>query len=155
MRPDLLIACGAMMAASLGGCVSHTWVPGPDAHKTFEEQTARCRILARHGGSGFYASGSASYVAGVAIGNAIGNAIQANADFNDCMAASGWEVADQASTPAPTVAPTALTAHPLTPTAIIPSAGPSVAPMTAASDSVPLTPCGEDRPCSQQTTSVR
>lgn len=151
MRADLLVACGAMMAASLGGCVSHTWVPGPDVHATFEEQTAQCRIIARHGGSGFYASGSASYVAGVAIGNAIGNAIQANADFNDCMAANGWEVADQASTAAPTVASTA----PLpTPTAIIPSAGPPVAPMTAAPASVPLTPCGEDRPCSLQTTSI-
>lgn len=93
MRTNAAAACGALMAAlGLGACVSHTWVAGPDVHASFEEQTALCRIVARHGGSGFYAVGSASYVAGAAIGNAIGNAVRANADFNDCMAANGWEI---------------------------------------------------------------
>lgn len=144
-----------MLALSLGGCVSHTWVPGPDVHATFEEQTAQCRMIARHGGSGFYASGSASYVAGAAIGNAIGNAVRANADFNDCMAASGWETADQPSAAAPIAAPIALTAPPPEPTAI-PIAAAPVAAMTPVSSpqAAPMTPCGEDRPCSATSTNV-
>lgn len=151
MRAELLV--GTMMVASLAGCVSHTWAPGPGVHATFAEQTAQCRILARHGGSGFYASGSASYVAGVAIGNAIGNAIQANADFNDCMAANGWEVADQAP------AATQIEA-PMTPTAPSPApiesanSGPRVTPIMTTPTPAPLTPCGEDRPCITQSATV-
>jgi hypothetical protein len=105
-----------ILALSLGGCVSHTWVPGPDVHATFEEQSAQCSMIARHGGSGFAASGSPGYVAGVAIGNAIGNAVQANADFNDCMAANGWQIADQPPVAASVAAPVALTA-PMAPVA--------------------------------------
>jgi hypothetical protein len=131
MRRD--VAAAWMMALSLGGCVSHTWVAGPDAHATFEEQTAQCRIIARHGETGFYAYGSASYVAGAAIGNAIGNAVQANADFNDCMAANGWEVADQSPAAVPTAAPIALTASAPTPPPPAPSAPPApIAPITPA-----------------------
>jgi hypothetical protein len=154
-----------VLTLSLGGCVSHTWAPGPDVHATFEEQSAQCRIIARHGGSGFYASGSASYVAGVAIGNAIGNAVQANADFNDCMAANGWVTADHPSAAPPIAASIALTTPPPPPTAIPVGAAP-VASMTpvsplqaAAPPAIPLpaaamTPCGEDRPCNVTDVSV-
>ncbi len=152
MRTDVAATSGAIiLALSLGGCVSHTWVAGPDVHATFAEQTAQCRIIARHGGSGFYASGSPSFVASAAIGNAIGNAVQANADFNDCMAANGWEIADEQSAAAPTAAPIALT----TPSLIAPpAAAPPIVPTTAAPAPVPLTPCGEDHPCNAQSTAV-
>jgi hypothetical protein len=56
--------------------------------------------MARAGERGYIDFGSSSYVAGAAIGNAIGNAVRAQADFNDCMAASGWLAVD--TVPAPT-----------------------------------------------------
>jgi hypothetical protein len=51
--------------------------------------------MARHGGGSFAASGTPSFVAGATLGNAIGESIRAQQDFNDCMEASGWEIADQ------------------------------------------------------------
>ncbi len=77
----------------LAGCVSHNWTPGPDARGTFEEQSAACRMLARNGQTGVVAFGRPAFVAGAIIGNTIGNAVRANATFNDCLEAAGWEVA--------------------------------------------------------------
>lgn len=87
----------ALSAMFLAGCASHQWAPGPDAKGTFEEANARCSLLARHSGGGFYAQGSARFVAGAALGAAVGDAIRANGDYNDCMAATGWVVADKDS----------------------------------------------------------
>jgi hypothetical protein len=86
---------------ALFGCASHTWAPGPDARGTFDETKGRCSLLARNSGGAFAASGNAAFVAGAATGNAIGNAITAQNNFNDCMLASGWVVADHqpANTP--------------------------------------------------------
>lgn len=55
---------------------------------------ANCSIMARHGGNGFAAAGRVAFVAAVAIGNGISNAIQANADYNDCMLAQGFQIDD-------------------------------------------------------------
>jgi hypothetical protein len=96
--PIRLAALAGMLVTA--GCVQHVWAPGPDAHGTFDEQSARCRLVARAGERGYIAFGSSSYVAGAAIGNAIGNAVRAQADFNDCMAASGWLAVDTAPAPA-------------------------------------------------------
>jgi hypothetical protein len=76
----------------LAGCASRTlWAPGQGVAATdFEPAKARCSIMARHGGGGFAAYGSQSYVAGAALGNAIGESMRAQADFSDCMKASGW-----------------------------------------------------------------
>jgi hypothetical protein len=46
--------------------------------------------MARHGGGGFAAYGSQSYVAGASLGNAVGEAVRTQADFSDCMKANGW-----------------------------------------------------------------
>ncbi len=86
------IIATAAIVAGLAGCVSHNWTPGPDARGTFEEQSAACRMLARAGDVGFVAVGRPAYVAGAALGNAIGNAVRANATFNDCLEAAGWEI---------------------------------------------------------------
>ena len=88
-RPIRLAALAGLLVAA-AGCVQHIWAPGPDAQGTFDEQSARCRLLARAGERGYIAFGSSGYVAGATIGNAIGNAVRAQADFNDCMTASGW-----------------------------------------------------------------
>jgi hypothetical protein len=76
----------------LAGCASPTlWAPGQGvAASDFEPTKARCSMMARHGGGGFAAYGSQSYVAGAALGNAIGESMRAQADFSDCMKASGW-----------------------------------------------------------------
>jgi len=79
-----------ILALSSAGCASGNWVPGPDARGTVEEATARCDLMARHSGGGFFAAGSPRFVAGAAVGYAVGSAINASLDYNDCMKASGW-----------------------------------------------------------------
>jgi hypothetical protein len=71
--------------------------------------------MARHGGNSIEASGSAKFVAAAVVGNAIGNAFIANADFNDCMQASGFVIADGAKAPQPVAyaPPGAVAAAPL------------------------------------------
>ncbi|MBV9784054.1 MAG: hypothetical protein JO264_09565 [Acidisphaera sp.] len=82
----------------LSAC-AHTWVPGPGMNaEDLGPEKARCSYIARHGGSGFAAAGSPRYVAAAALGNAIGEAFRAQQDFNDCMEASGWRIADQPRT---------------------------------------------------------
>jgi hypothetical protein len=144
-----------ILVLSLGGCVSHTWAPGPGMSTAdFGQSKARCSLLARHSGSGFAASGSANYVAVATLGHAIGESIRANQDFNDCMEATGWRIADQppvvatvaapialtAPSPAPAVAaaPVALTPAPAVPTAVLAAAStpaypPSPVPTAVAS----------------------
>lgn len=81
----------------LAGCASHTWAPGPTVNPnlTFDQQKAQCSLMARHSGSGFAAAGNPNFVAAAAIGHGIGEGVRANQDFNDCMLASGWVVADK------------------------------------------------------------
>jgi hypothetical protein len=93
---------GCILAvALLGGCVHHTFAPGPGmSAMDFEPDTAQCRLFARGSRSGFAfaAVGSPKYVGaamgGAALGYAIGSAIEKNQNFNDCMQARGWRVAD-------------------------------------------------------------
>jgi hypothetical protein len=67
----------------------------------FEPAKARCSLLARHSGSDFTAFGSESYVAGAAVGHVIGESVRTQQDFNDCMLAGGWRIADQPNAAAP------------------------------------------------------
>ena len=94
MKTKLAAVTAALAALALAGCATHTWAPGPNAKGTFDEAKARCSLMARHSGGSFAAAGDPNFVAGAAAGAAIGNAIRAQADFNDCMSASGWVVAD-------------------------------------------------------------
>jgi hypothetical protein len=96
------VATAFALALASSACVpAHTWVPGPGATADFETTKGRCSLMARHSGSDFVAVGSESYVAGAAVGHAIGEANRTQADFNDCMSASGWRVADQQVAAAP------------------------------------------------------
>jgi hypothetical protein len=95
--PGLLASIVMLSAglAILGGCAAHTWAPGPGMSAVdFEPAKARCSLMARHGGGTFIAVGSPSYVAGAQLGNAIGEAARTQQDFNECMIASGWRIAD-------------------------------------------------------------
>jgi PDZ domain len=92
-----------MTIASLTACVSHTWAPGPGmSPAAFSADEAKCRIFARSAGSGFEfeASGSPRFVATAtvtaALADGIAGAIEANENFNDCLQARGWIVADHA-----------------------------------------------------------
>jgi hypothetical protein len=94
----------AMLLGCLGiaGCTNLNFVPGPGMLAIdLSPDTARCHMYARGATPGFEfgAYGSAKFVAastaGAVIGHAIGSAIQQNQDFNDCMQARGWRVADE------------------------------------------------------------
>src|SRR5690242_210405 len=87
--------------ALLSACVQHTYAPGPGMSSLdFEPDSARCRLFARGSQSGyaFGASGSQQFVAGATVGAAIGYgiaaAVERNQNFNDCMQARGWRIAD-------------------------------------------------------------
>jgi len=66
----------------------------------FEPDSAGCRLVARgmDPSVAFAATGSPRYVASAtasaAVGAAIGIAIRENQNFNDCMEARGWRIAD-------------------------------------------------------------
>jgi hypothetical protein len=79
---------------ALTGC-SHTWVGKPGY--MFESEKAQCSYIARHGGSGFYAQGSQSFVAGAQLGHTLGEIARQIDDFDDCMKAKGWRVADDST----------------------------------------------------------
>jgi hypothetical protein len=88
-------------ALLLGGCVTHTFAPGPGMSAiNFEPDSAQCRLIARglETGFNFAASGSPKFVAastgGAALGYAISSAVEQNSNFNDCMEARGWRVVD-------------------------------------------------------------
>jgi membrane-associated protease RseP (regulator of RpoE activity) len=95
------------MLCLLGACAYHTFAPGPGkSAREYEPDAARCRLFARGGtpGFAFEASGSPKFVAasaaGAIIGGAIAGAITTNENYNDCMEANGWRIADDAqSTP--------------------------------------------------------
>jgi hypothetical protein len=95
MRGFVVVAASALLA----GCATgpRQWLPGPNVapNMTFDQQQAQCSLMARHGGSGFYAAGNQNFVAGAAVGHAIGEGIRTQQDFNDCMLASGWVVAPE------------------------------------------------------------
>jgi len=84
--------------ASLSACANYVWAPpagAPDA--SYDQQAAQCRLFSRGAtprGGFIAASGKPAFVGGVVGGyllaSAIAGAVEANQNFNDCMAASGW-----------------------------------------------------------------
>lgn len=89
----LIVAATCMF---LAGCAKYDWIPGPNAvNRDFGMQNAQCSLMARHGGGGFVAAGSPNFVAGAAVGAAVGNAVRTQQDYNDCMAATGWQPVEQ------------------------------------------------------------
>jgi hypothetical protein len=93
----------------LGACANHTWAPGPGKYAVdYGPDSAKCHIFARGANPGFSyeASGSPKFVAGstaaAAVAYGIATAINTNENYNDCMQANGWLIADGAPpTPAP------------------------------------------------------
>ncbi len=91
------------MLCLLGACANHIFAPGPGkSASNYEPDSAKCRLFARGANPGFNfeASGSPRFVAassvGAAIGYGIASAIRTNENYNDCMEANGWLVADHA-----------------------------------------------------------
>ena len=64
----------------------------------FSQASGQCKLAALSGNEGFFAVGSASYVAGAAIGNGIGNAVRQNRIYNACMEAAGFVAVDTQQT---------------------------------------------------------
>jgi hypothetical protein len=98
----LRAALALTLSVYIAGCAHQSWVAGPNAQGTFNEAKGRCMLLANNTGGGFYAQGSQSFVASAAAGAAIGSAIKAASNFDACMMANGWEIANEGRTPAPT-----------------------------------------------------
>lgn len=83
------------LAFMLVGCAPVTWDRPNTTQVQFNQDNARCRLVAQGMNSGdFFAVGSASYVAGAAIGNAIGTAMKQYATHKDCMMATGYTPQD-------------------------------------------------------------
>jgi hypothetical protein len=92
LRFIILLLAGILF---LVGCNSHSWKPSEGKNPAlFDADKAVCSYIARHGGSGFAASGTQNFVAGAHLGHAIGESARTQADFNDCMIIKGWKIAD-------------------------------------------------------------
>jgi|SRR5271155_88784 len=75
----------------LAACAPTIWDKPGATQADFNQDSARCRLLARGMNPGdFYAQGSASFVAGAALGNAVGTAANQAATYRDCMMAVGY-----------------------------------------------------------------
>jgi hypothetical protein len=77
--------------ATMPACAPTIWDKPNATQADFDRDSARCRLLARGMNPGdFYAQGSASFVAGAALGNAVGTAPNQAATYRDCMIAVGY-----------------------------------------------------------------
>jgi hypothetical protein len=88
-----LAATNAVMLSCLvlGACAPTIWDKPGATQADFNQDGARCRLLARGMNPGdFYAQGSPSFVAGAALGNALGTAANQVATYRDCMMALGY-----------------------------------------------------------------
>jgi hypothetical protein len=105
-----VVATGELLVLALNACVpAHTWAPGPGVNAAnYDKTSAQCSLMARHSGSDFVVVGSQSYVTGAVVGHNISEANRTQADFNDCMLAQGWKIADQPTTPPAPTAPAVL-----------------------------------------------
>jgi hypothetical protein len=101
MRRVLLVATAAV---SLAACTTHTWAPPPGGSPvSYEQQAAQCRMFARGSApsGGFVAATGrpafvGAFVGAAVLAQAINSAVVTQANFNDCMFASGWIAVDQA-----------------------------------------------------------
>jgi hypothetical protein len=97
-----MIGRAALLVLPMAACAQHSYAPGPGmAAANMGPDMARCRLFARGnapGVGGFEASGSPRFVAAatatVLIAQVIGGAVHQSMDFDDCMQANGWRVAD-------------------------------------------------------------
>jgi hypothetical protein len=87
----IILAVAASLPPLLGACAPTIW-DKPDATQAdFNQDSARCRLLVRGmNPGGFYAQGSAQFVAGAALGNTLGTAANQRATYRDCMMATGY-----------------------------------------------------------------
>lgn len=88
MQKKLIVLVAGL---SIAGCAPTIWDKPGGTQAEFNQENARCRLVARGMNSGdFYAQGSPGFVAGATIGNAIGTAINTAATYRDCMMAIGY-----------------------------------------------------------------
>jgi hypothetical protein len=91
MHKIILFAIAMGLPPIVGACAPTIWDKSDATQADFDQDSARCRLLARGmNPGGFYAQGSASFVAGAALGNAIGTSANQSAIYRDCMMAVGY-----------------------------------------------------------------
>jgi PDZ domain-containing protein len=137
--------CLVALPLLLGGCVQHTFAPGPGMSAAdFEPDSAQCRLFARGARSGFAfgAVGSPKFVGasmgGASLGYAIGSAVEMNQNFNDCLEARGWRIADSSPPPRGPMAASLVPSEPATPQPARPAAAPQPMPLVAAASQPPI-----------------
>lgn len=80
-----------LVALLVAGCGPTIWNRPGATQADFNQDDARCRLVAQGMNSGgFYAQGSPGFVAGASVGNAIGTAISTQATYRNCMVANGY-----------------------------------------------------------------
>ena len=88
MRKLLITIAGLIFVT---GCAPTVWDRPGTTQAQFNQDNARCRMVARDMAPGdFYAQGSPQFVAGAAVGNVIGTAVAQNVNYRDCMMAVGY-----------------------------------------------------------------
>jgi hypothetical protein len=87
----ILAAITLALPSIFGACAPTIWDKQGATQADFNQDSARCRLLARGMNLGdFYAQGSPGFVAGAALGNAVGTAANQAATYRDCMMATGY-----------------------------------------------------------------
>lgn len=96
------VAAVCLLSLVTTACQSADFVPGPGmSYLQQEPDAAQCRLFARGMDRGyeFDAAGPtrevAAYMAAAALGEVIGTVVERNQNFNDCMEAKGWRIADR------------------------------------------------------------
>jgi hypothetical protein len=127
-------------AASLVGCTTHSYAPGPGMSATnLGPESAECRLLVRstRGDTSFGASGSPKFVAiasGIGLlAGAIGTALHDSEAYGDCMEARGYQIADGRPVGPNSTQPVAMRVVSTQPDGITPyEVAPLLAPVSAA-----------------------
>jgi hypothetical protein len=89
MRIPTITAAIACLA--LAGCAPIIWDKPGITQAGFDQDNARCRLIARGMNPGaFYAQGTPQFVAGAAAGNAVATAVNQRETYRDCMVLQGY-----------------------------------------------------------------
>jgi hypothetical protein len=90
------------LALLVGGCTTY-WRPGPYAQGTFEQASARCRLLSRgmHQDPEYIQSSNQALSNTAYAFSVLGSIAQDENNKRDCMEALGWEIDSAPSSPAP------------------------------------------------------
>lgn len=74
----------------LAGCAPAVWDKADGSQAGFNEDSARCRLMAENSGSSGFAVGSLAFVLVATLIHTAANAAREQGNYNNCMLASGY-----------------------------------------------------------------